>query len=506
MEHIEIICGMPEDHPMPFPTTAAQPEALTRYAPATADACDRLRRHALEVGGGIRSDHRLGADLAGHVRRVEDLARQTVGVGVAFALAGTGTGPPALRRPLRGLDDDEVAAVVAGVLGLPIRGAGVAPTTVDPDDVAALASTLTPQQLARLASAHPHLVGPVDGMPVESRFAANRVLIATAAAAAERSGDRDRAEDLRALLAPTRRILFVDPRGEGRAAEVFGDLATARAIGVVVPGMGNSLANFEAGTARKGRTIAAAAGEGTAVVAWLGYDSPLAEVVLDDDAVAGAEHLVRLLDGLPGDARRTVIGHSYGTVVAAAALQRGLEVDQVVVTGSPGMLEATAADLAGDVPIWAGRAPFDYVGWSQAFGRDPSDARFGATRFDTGDDVAGHSGYFDPGSESLANIARIVTGDLAAVTVLEPGPAEDLIHVADGIDARADRFVDAAQARLEPLAGAAPQPVGDLLELASRATDVAQRLTSPDLVGDIALDGWAYARDRADGLLGLLPG
>lgn len=489
-------------------TTAAEPEALARYAVATTAAAGRLRRHAGEVLTGAGCDHRLGADLARHVRHVEDLARQTAAVGVAFALAGAGAtaGPRTLVHPLRGLDDGEVAAVVAGVLGLPTHADGVLPTSTDPDAVAALVGTLTPQQLARLAATHPHLVGPVDGMPVEARFAANRVIVARAASAAERSGAGERAGDLRALLAPGRRILFVDPRGDGRAAEVFGDLDTAGNIAVVVPGMGNSLANFERGTARKGRALAAAAGEGTAVVAWLGYDSPVADVVLDDDAVAGAEHLVRLLDGLPEGARRTVVGHSYGTVVTAAALQRGLEVDQVVVTGSPGMLEPTAAALAGDVPIWAGRAPFDYVGWSQAFGRDPSDARFGATRFDTGAEVAGHSGYFDPGTESLANIARIVSGDHAAVTVLAPGLAEDLVHVADGLDARADRFVDAAQARLAPVAGAAPRPVGDLLELASRATDVAQRLTSPDLVGDVALDGWAYARDRADELLGLLPG
>jgi hypothetical protein len=522
---------MPEDRAVPIVTVAAEPDALVRFATTTSPASARLLAQSHEVrtalgharpgpwghlGAGL-----LGEHLADHARRAADHAGSTSAVGIP------------LLRPLREMDDDEVAAFVASSLGLPPRaGPGVVASTVDPDDVAVIAALLTPGQLARLAADQPHLVGPVDGMPFGARYAANRVLVARAADAADRLGDAERAGHLRSLLAPARQILFVDPSGDGRVAEALGDLDTAGAIAVVVPGMGNSLANFERGTATKGEALFAAAGEGTAVIAWLGYDSPTADVLLDDAALEGAEHLVRVLDAMPDHARRTVVGHSYGTVVTAAALQRGLEVDQVVVTGSPGMLAATADDLAGPIPIWAARAPLDYVGWSESYGRDPSDPRFGATRFDTGDEVVGHSGYFDPGTESLANIARIVGGELDEVTVVEPGLTEQVIGVLDDVHASAGGVVDGVQERAEDAAGIVSwavdhlQPVlpedvepfvdgvqhgvGDVLELTDRATDLVQRLSSPDLVGDVALDSWEHlhdhAGDLAGGLVDLLPG
>ena len=48
------------------------------------------------------------------------------------------------------------------------------------------------------------------------------------------------------------------------------------------------------------------------------------------------------------------------------------------------------------------------------FDADPISPGFGARIFATG--TSGHSGYLDPGSVSLRNLASIALGDPAAVT------------------------------------------------------------------------------------------
>lgn len=497
--------------------TAARPADLVGFAAALAEPVAALRARipaleaALAAVGPLPAARPAGAvlarRLADHGRATEALAHEVAAVGLAFAAAGGPAGTTSVA--VRSLDGDAVAPIVAAVLGIALDAAPGATSQRDPDEVRRLAALLGPAALAGLAATHPTLVGSVDGMPPDARCAANRVLLGRALAAAEAAGDAEGAADLRALLAPGRRILVFDPAGDGRVAEVLGaELATAEAIAVVVPGMGNSLATFESGTAAKGRAVAAAAGDGTAVVAWLGYDSPEgASAALDDASLPAAHRLVRLLDGLPDGALRTVVGHSYGSVVAAQALRAGLEVDQVVVTGSPGMLAPTAAAL-GDVPIYAARAPFDAVGWSEAFGRDPVDPRFGAIELETGA-VVGHAGYFDAGSESLANIGRVVSGRADRATVVAPPAVEvavgavadlqaalDPTDVAQAAAAQASADVGRALDRISPRL---PAPVGEVLEdvrqaagtaleVADGAVDLAQRLTSVDLLGDVAGD------------------
>ena len=120
----------------------------------------------------------------------------------------------------------------------------------------------------------------------------------------------------------------------------------------------------------------------------------------------------------------TVIGHSYGTLVAAIAARGGLAADDLVLLASPGV-EATHASQLHLPPghVWAARAaddPIQLVFWParlgklfglpvpQVFGPDPAEAAFGARHFDTGG-AHGHSGYFTPGSRSLDNLGRIVS-------------------------------------------------------------------------------------------------
>src|SRR4051794_9929786 len=215
-------------------------------------------------------------------------------------------------------------------------------------------------------------------------------------------------------------ILYLDPAGDGRIIEVYGDLHTATKVAVVVPGVESTLANEARGLRQsakhlydEARTMGDEDDDDVAVVAWLGYDTPdLLGAPFDASAHAAARDLAAFVRSLAlaGDVTTTVVAHSYGSLVAGLALRDcGLVVDNVVVLGSPGMDVNRASDLhLGAIELYALRAPFDVVGWSEHFGRDPADPRFGAVRLATGSGdhaPSGHSSYFDTGSVSLHNVA-----------------------------------------------------------------------------------------------------
>jgi pimeloyl-ACP methyl ester carboxylesterase len=125
----------------------------------------------------------------------------------------------------------------------------------------------------------------------------------------------------------------------------------------------------------------------------------------------------------------TVVGHSYGsTVVGAAATTEPLEADDLVLLGSPGAMAEHVSQLGRPRGrVFVGEAAFDLVADLGVFGADPGDAGFGAIRVRAdpspavpwtervlGDD---HSRYFDVGSESLRNVARVVVGRAGDVTL-----------------------------------------------------------------------------------------
>ncbi|MEU5883926.1 alpha/beta hydrolase [Spirillospora sp. NPDC047279] len=255
-------------------------------------------------------------------------------------------------------------------------------------------------------------------------------------AAAERAADRH----FPGWRASTRhrqaRLLGLDPRGDGRAVEVFGDLDAARRVAVLVPGSGWDLRRVMRNVGRRNANPVAAAadleaelarlspGTPTAVVSWLGYDAPEAidrQSARSERAIAGGRALARFTRGLPRRAAVTLVGHSYGSVVGGRALSGfGARAEQLVALGSPGMDVATADQLG--VPVWAARDPHDPIGFAPhlrlagyGHGADPTAPRFGARVFATGR-TGGHGGYYLPGTESLTNLARIVLGRTAEVT------------------------------------------------------------------------------------------
>src|SRR5215213_3495530 len=127
---------------------------------------------------------------------------------------------------------------------------------------------------------------------------------------------------------------------------------------------------------------------------------------------ANGEAIDREIARLPADG----IGHSYGSLVTGLAeSNQGLDVDETVLVGSPGVGVGHASDL-GDGNVWVGLAKWDLVGYSEWHGPNPHDRAFGATRFHTGD-ISGHSSYVNEGSQSLRSIGLITAGYLDEVNV-----------------------------------------------------------------------------------------
>jgi hypothetical protein len=297
-------------------------------------------------------------------------------------------------------------------------------------------------------AAYPERVGALDGLPTPARDDANKMALRNLIGAHlnehgdPRDPEHERLTNLLRTLegaehgpAPQRLYLLgIDNANDGRAIVAVGNPDTAAHTAVVIPGITTELDDMDGQISRAGALrqtaddLTAGADGDVAVVAWLGYDTPGqdASAVRGHHAEAGAPLLDRFTDGLrtahePGDARLTIVGHSYGsTVVGTAASQGdGLAADDIIVAGSPGMRVDNVSDLKIDPKhVWAGAAEGDDVsGWLSHFahGPEPHEEEFGANRYHV--DTTGHSDYWKPDSESLRNQALIVIGEYDRVTL-----------------------------------------------------------------------------------------
>ncbi len=332
---------------------------------------------------------------------------------------------------------------VARDLGL---AAPYIPENKDPAQSAEWWKSLTPEQQQSHIALHPEEIGRLDGLPATVRDQANRLVLeqqldALKAGDARGSGMtadeyNQRETDLRVLKAELDQrdgadeqhqllLLGLDPRGDGKAVVSTGNPDTATHTAVLVPGTGTTMKEVPGQIDRINKLQdsakdAAPSGETVAVVSWLGYDAPevSASVVTPGRAEEGAEDMRRFTSGLrvsEGDHRShlTVIGHSYGTtaVGAAAAGGQGLQADDIVAIASPGMTTSNAANLHVDPDhFWAGTAADDNISLATGLtlGPDPTLGAFGGQTIRI--DTSGHSGYWDPDSESLANQGRIIAG------------------------------------------------------------------------------------------------
>ncbi|MFJ8011702.1 alpha/beta hydrolase [Streptomyces sp. NPDC096339] len=262
-----------------------------------------------------------------------------------------------------------------------------------------------------------------DATP-HSRYAANSAGLAEAARMAEEAGRTGRAAKLRAMeAAGTARFLAFDGRGRGRAVEVLGELETADRIAVLVPGSDTTLdtyQRFRAGAVALQQRLQAEHPR-SAVVAWLGYDTPgtvSTTVLTADRADEAASELGPFLDRLTGmtapGSRLSLLCHSYGSVVCART-PTGPAVTDMALFGSPGTGAASADELPTGARVWAGRGAGDWIAdvphvrlGGIGFGADPVDPAFGARAFAAG--TGGHSDYLRPGTRSLDSLATIVLG------------------------------------------------------------------------------------------------
>ncbi|MEO3753316.1 alpha/beta hydrolase [Streptomyces sp. B6B3] len=371
---------------------------------------------------------------------------------------------------------------------------------------------LTAENQDALVAMAPGAIGNIDGVPSAVRDEANRLYLPMLIEELEGRDDADSQRKLEGLLAvqeqmaeetdPPMFLLGIGDEGNGRAIVSFGNPDTADNVSAYVPGLNTRLdAGFSdtmdraLQTAETARDLDSLAD--TASIVWLGYDAPIVgdsagmsplgtggwglpenlDVMSDEHAREGAPAYQKFLEGinvtsLQDDPHVTAIGHSYGSLTLAMATQEagGVNADDIIILGSPGLGVDSAEDLGvGAEHVYVGAADNDVVtrlpspeeaalggagallgltqplgpifgadvggqiaDWNDNeiwFGRDPASESFGAQRFlvDDGPPIVGgwfeaHSNYFNPqiDGESALNIARVVTGNGEAITPEEP--------------------------------------------------------------------------------------
>ncbi|GAB2558587.1 alpha/beta hydrolase [Kribbella endophytica] len=311
-----------------------------------------------------------------------------------------------------------------------------------------------------LAESRIREVGGLDGVPAQLRYRANHLRLVDAHERLRANLDSASTDEvirfntLSEMLQPVgkrldvdaegnrievpvhRQFLLVEPEGQGRMAEVLGDLAAADRVSVLVPGMNNNLDKVRSQMARA-QDLQTESGPGSATVVWLGYDAPLTleGAMSKESSIAAARPLAKFAAGLGTevrpDADRILIGNSYGGQVAGQAMLReGVRFDRVILTGCPGVepgVRSAADFVPKGVPLYVARAPGDFISYAEPHGPDPASFP-DAIRFETNDGkvpVRGHVSYFVHDSESMRNIGRIIRRDLRAVTLTSTTPEEE---------------------------------------------------------------------------------
>lgn len=330
-------------------------------------------------------------------------------------------------------------------------------------------SGLTADSRQSMHESASQLVGNLDGVPVGERYLANQrwldESISQLESTVESSPGRTVVAESRRQInmleqvtetlrkasdGPIRSLLSVDPEGQGRAAVVLGDLASADYVTYLVPGMfftvEGQISDWTDDAARiyaeqvewvqrAGLTDANGGAAAVAVVSWMGYETPnLTNIGTLDLAYEGRDAIAAVVQGLQaeraGDEPHiTIVAHSYGSTAALMALtEYNFEVDALIVVGSPGSAAQSADDLhVADGNVFVGEAAWDPVPNSAFFGSDPGSAEYGAHRLDVDAGIdpitsgklsqsIGHNGYFTEGSASLRNIAVIGVGQSDLVT------------------------------------------------------------------------------------------
>lgn len=375
-----------------------------------------------------------------------------------------------------------------------------------PEAVTSWWDSLTPEQQEALKVHSPEVVGNTNGIPAGDRDDANRGSLQQDLSYLHKLEDEgrlteDQAQQLKNAEAAQEGLDLgktrVDPStgelvdtnllvylpgafdSDGATAIAYGDPDTADNTAVVVPGITNdgSTIKGQGEDALRLFLESSQKGESTAVIAWMGYDSPsmsgsdsvldMASVINEQKSEEGGHLLSDFVSGLRAtdDGARshlTVVAHSYGSNVAAHAATDGLDADRLTLIGSPGA--GGGSDHVSDLnmppgTVYVGAADNDPVTWlgrddhngesdffkkipfnpldgpgGLGLGEDPSQESFGAKRFEVEpgkdlnydtvhtDGIDNHTAYLDPGTKSLHNISEIVQGNEPTIV---PGRTKD---------------------------------------------------------------------------------
>jgi uncharacterized protein YukE len=335
------------------------------------------------------------------------------------------------------------------------------PIGTDPAVVAAWWSTRSDDEQRYLILTRPALVDALDGVPADSRDQAGRILLhqqRMTFVAREVTAPTSALDALRGELAGMSRLAdrLDDPHldraylldldaDDNRATVAIDDPDRAAGVLTMVPGVGSGLGQI-------GSTLSAIdnihdAG-GVAAIGWLEYDAPatIQAAMRRAPAMDAAPSLSRFDLGVRDThigpaAHDSILGYSYGaTVVGDASRVRPLQDDDVIFVGAPGVGVDHAADLGVDpAHVWATVAEHDPIrlavnpvarleaaltGHDSSqmwFGTAPTSAAFGGRVFtsDPGSwqhPLRSHLTYFEAGSQSLKNIAKIASGNEEAVS------------------------------------------------------------------------------------------
>ena len=347
------------------------------------------------------------------------------------------------------------AKTAAAAWPIPLADVVAGWSAIGQDRIAKQIAAMTPQERQRLIDEFPKQVGNTDGVPWNMRIAANRVNIAQAIAderVANTPGSQTRIAFYQGLLAEVddparsggrvdRQILAFDP-DRASLIELNSNLATAKSLAVMVPGMNTTIEKSGANTKTARQFVWATRGE-VATITYLGgpfpggdnvaaglveASSPHYALDMAPRLVAFSEDVDRTVDASGRDIPVTYIGHSYGGSILGTAEVFGLTADRTL------YLAAAGAGVGVDDPSdWHNRnpdvlrfsmtAPGDLIGAVQGFptsphGADPDEMagviHLRAGDYDDGRRMAGpgaHSDIINVPSDSWRNILAVITGD-----------------------------------------------------------------------------------------------
>lgn len=361
-----------------------------------------LQRQARDLRERYRSEGNRLADAL-HVPTPSEAAQQAhldsdvpVGDGALVALLEPGKDPQLNR--LKGLRDQantgnaaarseylaSLAALTPAQLALygawnPAAARNPIPAGTNEDVPAAKNwwAALDPASQAALTAAVPGIIGNLNGIPYADRAKANKTTIdAVYNDPGSTEGTRKTLDTIKTALKDPgksgipRSVISLDlNNGRPLVALAIGDMDTAGNVTWNVPGMGTTVDDgLESWTVSAQDLFDSQssayryfkqANPGTAVVSWLGYDTPggfpSPEVLMPYRAVTGGDRLAAALDGFhatrdggaAGLPKVNLVAHSYGTTTSSYALTKThFSVDTVTFFGSAGVDPRVVPDAA----------------------------------------------------------------------------------------------------------------------------------------------------------------